>query len=86
MVGGEEEGRHATPAVLVYHTHSAVHGFEALMPRRGFDWGDRLLRGWRSAQHCILHEESEDRSICNVEAFSPGKKDQILVVFNRSPF
>lgn len=59
---------------------------EALMPRRGFDWGDQLLRGWRSAQHCILHEESEDRSICNVEAFSPGKKDQILVVFNRSPF
>lgn len=61
---------------------TAVHSFtmcvrnvEALMLRRGFDWGDQSLRGWRSAQHCILHEESEDRSICSVEAFSPGKKD-----------
>ena len=56
------------------------------MPRRGFDWGNQLLRGWRSAQHCILHEGSEDRSIYNVKGFSPRKKVQILVVFDRSPF
>ena len=52
MVGGEEEGRHATPAVLVYHTHSLVRGFttrmcvrnvEALFLRRGFDWGINYL-------------------------------------------